>query len=271
MASIFEKIRRTSRYHYYRLKNGWHFPSTMAHLTGGNIARGSYEPAVSALLKRTLDEGDLFLDIGANVGYYSRLAADIVGNEGKIYAFEADHENFHALSKNLKHLNNAVPLCMAVSDQNSFLTIRHSSHSSCHSLVSTVNYLNDESSVVPSMSIDHFWEHYLGRKFIKLMKIDVEGAELLVLHSMEKLVEEGKVGSAIIEFCPEIMVRAGIDPLEFLELLSSYFNIRIIEKEYHAAVQKEEISSPADFKRLTNFLMEKPEVANSNLFCRLNT
>lgn len=271
MTSPFEKLKRTARFHYYRHKNSWQFPSNMAHLTGGKIAQGTYEPEVSKVLRRTLGEGDLFLDIGANVGYYSRLASDCVGEEGHIYAFEADHENFYALSRNLKDHANAVPLYLAVSDQTTFLPIRHSSHSSCHSLVSTVNYLNSDTSIVPSMTVDHFWEHFLDRQFIKLMKIDVEGAELQVLHSMKSLLDEKMVESAIIEYCPEIMIRAGIDPLEFLDLLSSYFSISIIEEEYSRQLEGGGVDSKASFKRLTNFLMERREVANSNLHCTLKT
>ncbi len=49
---------------------------------------GLYEKATSELVKNLLKPGDVFIDVGANIGYYSMLASRIVGEEGRIFAFE---------------------------------------------------------------------------------------------------------------------------------------------------------------------------------------
>lgn len=268
MTSPLEKIRRTLRFHYYRWKNGWAFPKDMAHLTAGNMAKGSYEPEVSALIRRLLSEGDLFIDVGANVGYFSRLASDIVGKDGLIVAFEAESHNFYSLSQNVRPFRNIAAVHMAVSDQNHFLNIRRSSHSSCHSIVETGNYAIDSEITVPAISLDHFWQFYLDQRFINLLKVDVEGAELLVLEGMTEILSRGMVENLVIEFCPKILNNAGFNPDIFYEKLSANFHITLIDEEYRPVIGGDEIKSLSDFKKLSSHLLNLIGIKNSNLLCR---
>src|SRR5699024_4005715 len=130
----------------------------IAHLSGGKMAQGSYEPAVSATITDYLQKGDSFIDIGANVGYFSRLAAitdylqkgdsfiDIGANVGYfsrlaanevgvvviVYAFEIEFDNYCALTQNIKDYSNIHGFHLAISDDNSFVNVNYSSHSACH-------------------------------------------------------------------------------------------------------------------------------------------
>ena len=268
MTSPVEKIRRTLRFHYYRLKNGWAFPDDMAHLTAGNMARGTYEPEVSALIGTLLSEGDLFIDVGANVGYFTRFASDIVGSDGLVVAFEAESDNFHALARNIRPYRNIAAVHMAVSDQNRFLNIRRSSHSSCHSIVETGNYALDSEITVPAISLDHFWQFYLDERPVSLLKVDVEGAELLVLEGMTEMLSRQMVENLIIEFCPEILENAGFRPEVLYRKLKDSFHITLVDKEYREVIGGEKIDSPEQFEELSSHLMSLEGIENSNLWCR---
>jgi len=268
MTGPFEKLKRTVTYHYYRKKNGWTFPSNMAHITGGNIALGTYEPEVSKIVEKKLKKGSLFIDVGANVGYFAQLGAKVVGTEGRVFAFEAEPENFYSLTQNIQGLTNTVPLNLAVSDKNSFLSINHSSHSSCHSIVDTANHLDGSRFNIPTISLDHFWKEYLNKASIDLIKVDVEGAEMIVLSGMNQLLSENSVRSMIIEFCPKIMRNADISVRDFYNLLSTHFSISVIDREFKSIVRNGAISEFSDFDLLSNHLLGLDGVVNINLLCQ---
>ncbi len=63
---------------------------------------GIWEPYETHLLLNFLDRGEVFVDVGANLGYFSVLAASCVGEEGRVYAFEPDPDNFALLLANSK-------------------------------------------------------------------------------------------------------------------------------------------------------------------------
>jgi FkbM family methyltransferase len=66
------------------------------------LASGSWEPSISAVVERLVRPGDTFVDVGANVGYYTLLAAPVVGPTGHMYAFEPAESIFARLSRNLE-------------------------------------------------------------------------------------------------------------------------------------------------------------------------
>src|SRR5699024_5557499 len=124
------------------------------------------------------------IDVGANVGYYSRLIARAVKETGKVIAFEAESENYRCLCKNIIDYPQVTPIAMAVADKNSLSELHLSSHSSCHSVLNTGNHQSQASIKAPSVKLDSFWNLYLDRTPIDCVKIDVEGAEILVLDGM---------------------------------------------------------------------------------------
>ena len=63
--------------------------------------QGIWEPFETTLVMASLAPGSVFVDVGANIGYFSVVAADIVGEDGQVLAFEPDPDNFALLQANL--------------------------------------------------------------------------------------------------------------------------------------------------------------------------
>src|SRR5207253_6545315 len=61
---------------------------------------GVWEPLETYLVERRVREGDVVLDIGANIGYYTLVFAELVGDSGRVFAFEPEPANFALLSEN---------------------------------------------------------------------------------------------------------------------------------------------------------------------------
>jgi len=74
--------------------------------------KGSYEEETTKLFTEILKEGMTVLDIGANIGYFSLIASRLVGDKGKVFAFEPYHETFSLLQKNIEAngFNNVIPV-----------------------------------------------------------------------------------------------------------------------------------------------------------------
>ena len=264
---MLNQLKKTIYYHYYRKKNGWFFPPDMAHTAGYQIAMGSYEPEVTGIVEDLLTEGSIFIDIGANVGYFARLATEIVGNTGNVVAFEAGHSNYRALVENSTGRQNIIPLHLAVSNRTGFQELHLSSHSSCHSLVNTQNYLSGTRITMPTITLDRFWDLYLDRAAIDLVKIDVEGAELMVLDGMNELLAENRVRAMIVEYCPRIISNSGVDGRRLYRVLSRNFEISIIEEEFRSLQEGEALTSLQAFDRITRDLTSREEAVNLNLLC----
>jgi FkbM family methyltransferase len=147
---------------------------------------GEYEPPVARLIQSVLREGDVFIDVGANIGYFSLLASKSVGLAGQVLAFEPDPQTRQMLSTNVEinHKHNIIVNEQALSDclgEVSFYQAprEHSGLSSMRRLESAAG-----ATIVQAGPLEAFFPHITG---VRLVKIDVEGAESLVLHGMQAL------------------------------------------------------------------------------------
>ena len=77
-----------------------------------------YEPAQTKIVKQYVHEGDVVIDIGAHVGYYTLLMAQLVGKKGKVFSFEPDPLNFQLLKKSVEinRFDNVILVQKAVSN-----------------------------------------------------------------------------------------------------------------------------------------------------------
>ena len=157
--------------------------------TGGypGYLLGTSEPGEQAFLAEHLRAGDVFYDLGANIGFYATIAARIVGPLGHVYAFEPHPESAAAVERNaqLNDLRNVTPVAAAVSDRDGRLTLSLSESSATHRLG------GDAGVEVDVVALDS-WVARTGSRAPTFVMIDVEGAELDVLRGMRDLLERAR-------------------------------------------------------------------------------
>lgn len=186
------------------------------------------EPDTADFLLRFLKPGMVFLDVGAHVGEYTLLAAQAVGPTGEVHAFEPNPEIFQLLSNNvqLNNLSNVVCNSCAVSDLAEEREFEVCKEPSVSSLKTQAGHGRKdkilESIRVPSIRLNTYWFRY--NKRIDLVKIDVEGAEMLVFLGAEKLLNlpEGQAPIWIFEYGLDNYTAFGYRPADLFGLLQGY-------------------------------------------------
>ena len=150
---------------------------------------GTYEPPTSQVIARLMRRGDFALDIGANVGYFSLLLASLASPKGHVFAFEPIPIVAEDLRRNIG-LNE--PICItvtqaAVCNQNGEQTIYEGP--SDHRGISSLRSIENASQVLKVQGI-RLDDHKPEFPHLRLVKIDVEGAEQVALEGMAELVEQ---------------------------------------------------------------------------------
>jgi FkbM family methyltransferase len=185
----------------------------------GLYAKGIYEPLETSIVEHLVTPGDVVLDIGAHIGYYTLLFSSLVGESGKVFAFEPDQANFRVLEKNvaINRLSNVTLVQNAVSNLNGIAQLYVSrSNSGDHQM-----YRSDSERPavdVASLQLDSYFDNEVHD--ISFIKMDIQGSEWAALRGMERLVGRLPRLRIMTEFWPSGLVRAGADPAEFLAWFS---------------------------------------------------
>jgi FkbM family methyltransferase len=189
-----------------------------------------YEYPLPIIMAKIIKEGDIVFDIGANRGQYTIFLSKLVGQKGKVYAFEPDPRNFLILKHRTRKLKNVIIERKAVGNKNSkvkFYLDKYTGYSSIHKdvCISPITYLE-----IDMISLDDYFQDFKGR--IALIKIDVEGSEPLVLDGMKDLIKKVKV--IIFEFWPFGLKVAGFEPFSLIErLISNNFKLIYIDENFN--------------------------------------
>lgn len=157
------------------------------------------------LISKHVKSGDIVIDIGANIGFYTKYFAKIVGPNGKVYAFEPDELNFKRLLQNTKGLKQVIPVKAAVSNEDGVIKIYRSKMLN----VDHRTYPTDDAESVDeikSIAIDNFIPEKENPSFIK---IDIQGYEYAAFQGMSNTIQRCEKLNIISEFWPEGMEKAG--------------------------------------------------------------
>jgi FkbM family methyltransferase len=178
--------------------------------------KGEFDAAVFEPLKSALQNGGTFIDVGANVGYYSLCALDLVGRSGNVHAFEIDERPLRCLRKTIKsgQLHNLHLHEVAVSDEDGIAHLVAKEEAG-HSFVAKAG----PGLTVPTTTLDS-WRIKQKVSEITAIKIDVEGGELRVLRGA---IATLKLDHPIVvcEVEEENLQQMGGSTKEILELLNS--------------------------------------------------
>ena len=151
---------------------------------------GSYEKGTTRLFRDLVKEGMVVLDIGANVGYYSLIVAQLVGEKGAVFAFEPAPDNLALLARNIKvnGFSNITPVPKAVSNKTGKGRLFLGNDTVSHSMYER----HEKGSIeIEVTSLDVFMENI--NRPVDLVKIDVEGSEMRVLEGMLETIRKPKL------------------------------------------------------------------------------
>ena len=185
---------------------------------------GSHEPAMTRWLMDSLElaDDDVVIDIGANIGWYSLLAARLAGDKHvTVIGFEPDPVNFSLLEQNVAGNGAATVRCerLALADTNGAATLHQHSNANRgrHSLL-PINAVG--STEIATRRLDDYWtENGFGTRVPRLIKIDIEGFELIALRGAHEVLRRCPL--LILEFSPAYMRRGGLEPSELVALLTA--------------------------------------------------
>jgi FkbM family methyltransferase len=168
------------------------------------LKTGILEKDTTNFLLKNLTEGEVFVDVGANIGYFSCLASKLVSNSGLVVAFEPEHLNFMLLEANIKtnRISNVICEKLAVADfigsARLFLNPAEPGGHTLFPRVRGMNYIT-----VDVTTLDHYFITW-KLPYPNIIKIDVEGAELSVLRGLNNLLSQNQDVKIIIEFNPKV-------------------------------------------------------------------
>ena len=179
---------------------------------------GLLESYEHKLLRYFCRPGMKAIDIGANIGFHTLLMSGCVGETGKVWAFEPDPDNFRTLQLNLSQngcANVTLVQAAASSKTEQINLFCSSAHHGDHRIYPT-DEENRRSLPIQAYALDDYFDR---KQEINLIKMDVQGAEGLVLSGMDKLLQSNLGLVMLFEFWPDMMEKTGCSPEVVLNAL----------------------------------------------------
>jgi FkbM family methyltransferase len=181
---------------------------------------GVYEPSETRLIAALLRPGDIFVDVGAHIGYHAVLACRLVGDKGLVIAFEPDPISYSFLVQNLEQnaCRTALFYDIAILDQvgrvKLYLNDQNTADNRCYDAGDGRRAIE-----VQAMTLDGILNGLLTNRALhpRMVKIDTQGSEVEVLRGARKLLEKGP--ELLIEWWPKGLIGAGHQPSQLLDEL----------------------------------------------------
>ena len=171
------------------------------------ILHGNYEPFTTKLVEENVKEGNVCVDVGASHGYFTLLFAKLVGDQGKVYAFEPTDNQFKYLIKNI-----------ASNGYNMRVIAENVAAWSSEAVNPELKINMGSTRDIRGVRLDDI----LPTK-VDFIKIDVDGTELEVLRGLRQTIENNPQLKMVIEIYPTYVRNMGLDPQEMMNFLDKYF------------------------------------------------
>lgn len=180
--------------------------------------RDEYALTRVAEIRETVKEGDVVIDIGANIGYFTVLLANLVGPRGRVYAFEPDPRNFHLLQRTIERngWTHVVAEQKAVSNEARELLLYQTKSWASNTLTPDAHISTVKVQVV---TLDDFLsdEHH-----ISFVKMDMDGSEPLAIQGMAQLTQRSPGLRVLAEYQHVNLKRYLSDPLDFITIAGEH-------------------------------------------------
>lgn len=226
--------------------------------------RQIHEETTTALFKKFIKPGDVVLDLGANIGYFSLLSARLTGPTGKVFSFEPEPNNFRYLTENLK-LNgyaHAHPFNIAASNESGTISLFVCEYDSGHHTIKNEKGISSykeggasKEIAIEAVKLDQFLKDKTDR--VDFIKMDVEGAEALALEGMKELLKKNGDVTVIMEFFPYFISAMGSSPERMVSMILDElgFNMFIIGHDYSMEHSDKNFVQVKSYKELNSYIV----------------
>jgi len=201
---------------------GLQFELDLADWIQRSIYLGTYERLATRLVDGFLTHGMTVVDVGANVGYYTALAASRVGSAGRIFAVEPDPRAFAQLEKLIAKNHLPVPAFNIGLGERSgveHLYLSPDSRNNTPTMIAHGGYA--PKATVPIRSLDDCLGEWRVAH-VDLLKISVQGWEPRVLAGASRSLASGRIDAMLCEFCDHWLRATGSSPQALWKTLVSY-------------------------------------------------
>lgn len=172
---------------------------------------GQWEPLVGEAVREVLRAGDVAVNVGAHVGYFTRMASIAVCGTGWVYAYEPAPSNRRLLELNTSDRANVVIRDSAVSDAAGWATFSFSNRNTGDHRVTDDHPDGEGSMSVQVVCIDDQFRHLDKR--IRLLFVDAQGLDLKVLRGAREVIERDRP-HVMIEWTPRELDHADYPALD---------------------------------------------------------
>lgn len=182
---------------------------------------GIWEPYETHLIVKALQSATNFVDVGANIGYYSVIAASLLRGKGRVFSFEPEPANFSLLEKSIaaNKFENVEAVSAGLSDEKKSSVLYLSADNYGDHQV----YDRGEEREKKAISLLN-GSDFLAAKIasIDVLKIDTQGAEFGVIKGLAPLIEKSPKIKMVVEFWPFGLKKAGHHAHHLLDLLLGF-------------------------------------------------
>jgi FkbM family methyltransferase len=181
---------------------------------------GRYEPAMEETLLSHLTHGNLFVDIGANEGYFTVIGSKAVGNEGRVISIEPQSRLEEVIKTNIKinSIINVTYVKTAISDKagTAEIYLTSSTNTGASGLVQQTTRARSKEPI-PTKKLSDILD---ANDIVDLMKIDVEGYEYESILGSKEIFLQRRVRAIALELHPQILRRRGLTAMDIVNFLS---------------------------------------------------
>jgi len=240
-----------------------------------------HEPETTAQLRSLIKPGMTVLDIGAHVGYYSRMASELVGENGRVVAFEPHPRNHATLLRNIGSRKNVTPLQVALAESEGTAELHDYLMMSASGSLHYDESIRDvqlshvsEDDIAPRIGADFQPQIYtvrtapvddllaeIGVQSVDVVKMDIEGAEMGALRGMKQTIANSPKLALVMEYNPLGLQAFGNQPVESLKevLALGFSSVAIIQPDGSLT----DITASSDaIEKLTERLVQNMGVVN---------
>jgi FkbM family methyltransferase len=202
---------------------------------------GRWEPVITQYIRANLKGGDTFVDVGANIGYYSLVASRIVGSAGQVFAIEASKSIYARMMRNftLNGCTNVRAIHAAASSEKGELSVFLGGGQNLGHTTTVESLAKKEGLVFEDKVPADTLEQLVGRQSLRtarFIKLDVEGAECTVLAPLfDSLGQFSARTEWLIELSPDFSA-GGQQDLDrvYQAFIAAGYTAYAIQNEYRA-------------------------------------